>query len=94
MPNTEVVFPCVVTSDDLTPFSRNWFFNNQPLVNDSSIYFDQGQRSLYIKTANDVSEDQRLLGTYKCIVTNGYSNATVEHRLTETIGFLTAFISL
>lgn len=79
-------FPCHAASDDITPVTHNWFLNDQPLFYDSNVIFDPIQQMLYITMENDEDQGLGRAGTYRCQVTNGYSQAAVEHFLNAPTG--------
>lgn len=85
-PGVPVTFSCRATSDDITPVTHTWFHNDQQLVYDSNVMFDPIQQVLHITTANDEDQGLGRAGTYRCQVTNGYSQATLEHFLTAPSG--------
>jgi len=82
VPNpTLVTFPCTARGDPTTPLTRTWYFNEMPIAEDTFIYVDAAG-SLNIDMREDIDGGYGRCGSYRCHVTNGYSDSDLMSTLT------------
>lgn len=82
-PYTNEVFECQATSDDSTPYVvRTWYYNDV-VVQESATVILAPNGSLVLLMQNEADGGESRLGQYKCVASNGFSQAEVIYTLID-----------
>lgn len=79
-PFHDVIFPCSATIDPTTPINRRWFHENETIMKERTA-FVANNGSLVLRLSEEDDGGRSRVGTYRCVVTNGYSSAERHVRL-------------
>lgn len=82
------VFDCEATSDDSTPLTHRWTYNGFTILETESIYVAVNG-SLVIVMQNDTDGGESRQGEYRCVASNGHSQAEVVYILEALTAKLT-----
>jgi len=86
IPYKNEVFDCQATSDPITPdLTRTWYISDV-LVQESATVIFAPNGSLVLLLQNETNGGENRLGQYKCVVSNGVSQAEVIYNLGNTNG--------
>ena len=82
IPYTNEVFECHAISDDSTPVGRTWYYN-EAIVQESATVIVAVNGSLVLLMQNDTDGGQSRIGQYRCVASNGFSQAELIYTLEE-----------